>query len=190
MKINRRMRYGIFVGILCTMILAGCKEETPYESFDAAEEQVQETTENEEKSFLYVYVCGAVKKPGVYVVTEGNRITHVLEAAGGMTKDAAKNYLNLAESVKDGQQIYVPFADEIKQTQFEEVQSDDDGKVNINTADATKLQTISGIGQSRANAIIAYREENGTFEKIEDIQKVAGIKGGIFERIKNQIKVE
>ena len=183
------MRNKIFVGIMCSMLLTGCSKEVPYEALETVEESKEEEVE-ESKGFLYVYVCGAVKKPGVYVITEGERITHVLEAAGGMTKDAAKNYLNLAELVEDGQQIYVPFEDELKQNTVSADNEADDGKVNLNTADVTQLQTLSGIGESRALAIISYREENGDFKKIEDIQNVAGIKDGIFQRIKNQIKVE
>ena len=186
---NRRMRNKIFVGIMCAMLLSGCDKEVPYEALETVEETKDEG-EEESKGFLYVYVCGAVKKPGVYVITEGDRITHVLEAAGGMTKDAAKNYLNLAELVEDGQQIYVPFEDEIKKSSLSTENETDDGKVNLNTADVTQLQTLSGIGESRALAIIAYREESGGFKKIEDIQNVAGIKDGIFQRIKDQIKVE
>lgn len=153
-------------------------------------------TKDEITEEIYVYVCGEVRNPGVYKLEQGDRITHAIFAAGGMTDQAADSYLNQAELLEDGQKIYVP--------DQEEAQSGDlpanagemtslevsDGKININTADKTLLTQLNGIGESRAEAIISYRESKGAFQSIEEIKKVDGIKDGVFSKIKDQIKVE
>lgn len=145
---------------------------------------------------IYVYVCGEVKHPGVYPLEAGSRITHAIEAAGGMTSKAADSYLNQAEVLTDGQKIYVPNQKEAEQTALPETASTggqaetNDGKININTADKSQLTQLNGIGDSRAEAIISYRESKGAFQSIEEIKNVDGIKDGIFSKIKEQIKVE
>lgn len=163
-----------------------------------------------------VYVCGAVNNPGVYDVYDDARIIDAIEAAGGMLEDAGAEYLNLASSIKDGQKIYVPTKQEIEEaiggngtvsanvniispqlTMMDE--SNGDAKdasgatkdlVNINTADATTLMTLPGIGQSKADKIIAYRQKNGGFNSIEDIMLVGGIKEGLFNKVKDYISVD
>lgn len=153
-----------------------------------------------EAGVIYVYICGQVAEPGVYELREGDRITDAVCAAGGMTDSAAQTYLNQAALLEDGQKIYVPTEEEADQllTQGEAgsstgagqaVDAADDGKVNLNTADKAELMTLSGIGESRAEAILAYRQEHGSFESIEDIKNIEGIKEGIFNRIKDQLTV-
>lgn len=163
-------------------------EEVTEEASEEAPEQVEQKAEE-----IYVFVCGEVRNPGVYKLCDGERITHAILAAGGMTDQAAEAYLNQAEILTDGQKIYVPDKEEAKQMGRSGDTSDmsvSDGKVNINTADKSELTQLSGIGASRADAIIAYRETNGAFMSIEDVKKVEGIKDGIFEKIREQIKVE
>lgn len=153
------------------------------------------STGNEQKASLYVYVCGQVRCPGVYELEDGKRICDAVNAAGGMTGEAAGDYWNLAEPLCDGQMIYVPTEKEAKE-RLETIpgmtaseQAKGDGKVNINTADKEELMTISGIGEGRASAIISYREKNGAFGCIEDLTQVSGIGEALFNNIKDMIKV-
>ena len=129
------------------------------------------------------------KAPGVYEVPEHTRIYEVVELADGFTPEADDTVLNLAENVLDGQKLYIPKQGEVteKADTAQDVQGV--GKVNINTADKTALMTLPGIGASKAEDIIQYRKENGSFQKIEDIKKISGIKDAAFNKIKELICV-
>ncbi len=149
--------------------------------------------ENTEASVCYVYVCGEVLYPGVYRLSEGQRIYEAIGLAGGFTPEAAQSYLNLAQPVTDGMKIEVPDQEQASvmpaETAGIAAVSADSGKININTADRSQLMTLSGIGEARAEAIIAYRTEHGNFQTIEDIMKVSGIKDAAFQKIKEKITV-
>ena len=156
----------------------------------------QEVSDPEEfpPAEIQVYVCGAVASPGVYVLPEGSRVYEAVEMAGGLLESADPKALNQARPLADGEQITVLTVEEVQNGETAEQGaggsvSGGDGKVNINTADADELMTLSGIGESRAKAIIAYREENGKFESIEDIMKIDGIKEKMFEKIRDSITV-
>ena len=145
-----------------------------------------------------VYVCGEVVRPGVYELSEGARIIDALIAAGGFTGEAADNYLNQAEMLTDGGKVYVPSKEELKEggglsasgAENGALSGSDSGLVNINKADKSQLMTISGVGEAKAEKIIAYREEFGGFAAIEDIMNIPGIKEGMFSKIKDQICVK
>ena len=145
----------------------------------------------EEKTCL-VYVCGAVVAPGVYELDDGSRIYEAVELAGGFMEDAAEDVLNLAESVTDGQMIRIPTEEEREAAgrQGAEADSAADGKLDLNRADVAALMELPGIGQSKAEAIVGYREEHGSFSRTEDLMKVEGIKEGVFNKIKDRIKVD
>lgn len=153
---------------------------------------------------LYVHVCGAVRSPGVYELPEGSRGCDAIAAAGGFTEAAAEDFLNLAQPVWDGQKLYVPDREEAKtfaDSSRAEVPensvgsmpggsgSPENGRININTASREQLMTLPGIGEARAEAILAYRREAGPFLAIEDIMKVSGIKEAAFQKIKDDITV-
>ena len=189
------------LGIISVLSVSGCGASENDISFgsatfteEAEDAQIPSVEESADKKPDYVYVCGHVNRAGVYAVSENTRMFEVINLAGGVKEDADISGINQAEKVSDGQQIYVPSKEETKQAKDFEgpvavpVQNDD-GLVNINTADAAALQTLTGIGASRAQAIIDFRNENGAFESIDDIKKVAGIKDGMFSKIKDQIKV-
>ena len=166
----------------------GAKAEGPEAESDEAGEQ--EPAKNAEKeASIQVYVCGAVANPGVVELPAGSRAEQALMAAGGFGPDAAREAVNLADWVSDGQMLYFPTEEEAAESKLleEEVA---DGLVNINTADIAMLCTLPGIGESRAADIIAYREANGGFESCEDIMKVSGIKSSLYEKIKDKIKVK
>ena len=137
---------------------------------------------------ICVYVCGEVRAPGVYELREGDRIVDAVEAAGGTTEAASDTWLNLAEPVSDGQKIEVPSREQAEELE-EENRKAQSGLVNLNTASTEELMTLAGIGQSKAEAILSYREEHGGFEKPEDLMEIPGIKEGVFEKIKDQITV-
>lgn len=141
---------------------------------------------------ICVYICGAVHEPGVYELPEGSRVHEALEMAGGMTEEAAAYALNLARIAVDGEQIYVPDAEEIQGQSILSGSADGSGyekKVNINTASMEELMTLTGIGEAKAESIIRYREENGGFQSIEDLMEIGGIKEGVFEKIKDDITI-
>ena len=142
-----------------------------------------------------VHICGAVKEPGVYSLPEGSRVVDAIRAAGGLTQDASERDVNQASVVADGMQIVVPTLEEVKNGGYtwgaaaKGGGETEDGLVDINTADAALLMTLPGIGQTRADAIVAYREQHGSFSTIEDIMKVDGIKEGSFAKLRDRITV-
>lgn len=143
----------------------------------------------EAQEICYVHVCGAVHNPGVVAVPAGSRAEAAVEAAGGMTQEADSAYINLAASVEDGQQLYIPSMEESAELQQQE-EARQAGLVDINKAGIEELCTLPGIGESRAADIVAYRKEHGSFASIEDIMQVSGIKENAFSRIKDKITVQ
>ena len=145
----------------------------------------------EENRSICIHVCGAVCDPGIYELDEGARLYEAVEAAGGMTEEASADSVNLARAVSDGEQIYIPTLEETKAQGIMQgtysASSDTQEKVNINTASAEELMTLTGIGEAKAESIICYREENGRFQRIEDLMEISGIKEGVFEKIKDDI---
>jgi competence protein ComEA len=153
-----------------------------------AAEQAAETRVAEPQT-VYVYVCGAVRTPGVVEVPEGSRAAEALELAGGMTTEADPFYVNLAEIVTDGQKLYFPTASEAEELEAAG-KAAEEGLVNINTASAEELCTLPGIGASRAADIVRYREKNGAFQTKEDIMKVSGIKQNAYDKLCDRITVQ
>lgn len=159
------------------------------------------TEPDEELQQVYIYVCGAVELPGVYCMKQGSRLYEAVEMAGGLTSDADENCLNMARQITDGEQVVILTQEETAALKeagaytypagdtAQAMSVQDSGLVNINTATAAELTTVSGIGAGRAQAIIDYREKNGSFACIEDIKKVDGIKDGLFSKIKDKITI-
>lgn len=150
-------------------------------------------SEAAEQAYIPVYVCGAVCRPGVYYLPIGSIKQEALEQAGGFTEDAGRDYVNLAETVSEGEQIYFPTQAELNDWQI--IPDTDDGqaedsRVNINTATREQLMTLQGIGESKAEAIIAYRNQHGPFQTKEDLLNVSGIKEGVYQGIKDYIVVD
>lgn len=136
---------------------------------------------------ICVHVCGRVCQSGVVMLPAGSRVWQAVEAAGGLLEDAQDEAVNLAAVLQDGQKLYIPA---IGESVAETAAETDDGRVNLNTADADRLQTLSGIGVSRALDILSYRETHGGFQTIEEIMQVPGIKESIYEKIKDKITVD
>jgi competence protein ComEA len=162
---------------------------TSNETIEAKKEEKDEKN----VSAILVDVKGAVVHPGVYEVKETGRVKDVIALAGGFTKEADQTKVNLAAKVHDEMVIYVP---KVGEEASGSVISDsatfaaaNEGKVNINTASVEDLQQLHGIGPAKAEAIIAYREEHGPFQKIEDLLNVTGIGEKSLEKIKDQVVV-
>ncbi len=152
---------------------------------------------------VYVYVCGAVKKPGVYQFSHNPRVVEAVEEAGGFTKKADTLSVNMASVLEDGAQVVIgekgKNATGDVSTGVAGVDTTTgsgtagagtgDNKIDINTASAEELTKIPGIGEAKSTAIVNYRNEHGRFQKAEDLMKIPGIKQGIFNRMKDYIRV-
>ncbi|MBJ8350407.1 helix-hairpin-helix domain-containing protein [Streptococcus zalophi] len=129
---------------------------------------------------------GAVLKEGVYQMPSGSRINDLINKAGGFLETADKKSINLAEKLTDEQVVYVASQGEDISVITPESKSKENGKVNLNTASLEELQSLSGIGQKRAQDILDYREANGSFSSLDDLKNVSGI----GEKMVNQLKEE
>ena len=215
-------KYIVLTMVAVLVFFTGCKDKNTQVSLtDKAESNSQTTRveagENSEEPSeslekIYVYVSGQVNNPGVYCLKSNDRVFMAIEKAGGLTKKAQKQGVNMAEVLKDGQNIVVlsqkEYYAKLKENQNGSEESLDgnsdsgnndkthDSKdikenlVNINTADVAGLTSLSGIGETRAKAIIAYREENGDFKTKEDIKNVSGIGDSIYSNIEKMITVD
>lgn len=188
-------KINIVTGILFSVLLMGCgasKDTIEWQQEDTQTYAEESCVETQSQTFICVYVCGAVKEQGVYEVPEGSRLYEVIAQAGGMLDSADDMYLNLAREVRDGEQIVVLTSEQTKRADgslmTEELRSSST-LVNINSASVEELTTISGIGESRAKAIIEYREQYGAFQTKESIMKVSGIKEALYAKIKDKITV-
>lgn len=186
----------LFSLVLCSLIFlsfSGCGQTSYFQST----ELVNETDEEEQSvdiqevvpQVIFVQVAGAVKKPGVYSLSTGSRVYAAIEAAGGLLDSADDSDINQASLLEDGQKLYIYSIEERKEIEQQEKSSEDDGLININTATEAELTTLPGIGQTKANQIVAYRKANGDFASIEDIKNVSGIGDGIFNQINSLIKI-
>ena len=214
---RRRPAMVVVIIVTLTLFLSGCEKEKEAsgieeisleetaESGETEEEDLSGETQEEDKEesgeepgSIFVYVCGQVAAPGVYELPGDARVYQAIEMAGGTLEGASPESLNLAQQAEDGQKIYVPTEEEaqtgaaLQDTPggVQDTASDQAaGKVNLNTAGLEELMTLTGIGQTRAEAILAYREEEGDFRSPEDIMNVEGIKEGIYEKLKDEITV-
>lgn len=211
------MRRSIIFLILLTVMLCGCSkagdeillDDEPAMETSIDEEindpdtgKAQESTSVEIPEKITVYVCGAVRAPGVYELEADCRINAAVEAAGGFSEEADTEYVNLAARLQDGVKLQIPTVDETSGDVADKVNSFDPGTnetnnnsdnsgglININTADKESLKTLPGIGDGIAGRIIEYREKNGSFRNIEDIMNVTGIKDKLFSKFKDRITV-
>ena len=158
---------------------------------------------------IFVHVCGAVKKEGVYELSPDARVVDAIRAAGGCTKKAASFGINQAEALKDGVQVYVPTKAELKKethgadrvltsigvegvrtglsSQGMNSGEGGDALININLATKEELMKLNGVGEAKAELIITYRQSKGGFRDIKDIMKIKGIKQKFFDKIKDKI---
>lgn len=190
---------------------AGCKSGEVKSDTQSGAVDAEQTYQEEDIQSIFVHVTGEVEHPGVYELEPGARVFEAIQQAGGMTARAAQDCINQAQPLTDGQMICI-----LSQAEYEEacrengdgtgaagqdngaienlsaqsvVGQQEDGKININTADAAQLKQIPGIGDVRAGQIITYRQQHGPFQEIEDIKQIEGIGDGLLEQIREYIKV-
>lgn len=192
--------------------LAGNGEDSGSGDDREADTDASDGGTDQDVKMIYVDVAGAVCSPGVYTLPEGSRVFQAIEKAGGFADDAHRESMNQAGLLEDGQQIRVYTREEAElltargqvpqtvlsgeggetspETSPSGNGSDGGAKVNLNTADKEELMTLTGIGETRAEAILDYREENGGFRSAEDLMQVEGIKEKTYEKLKDQITVD
>ena len=220
-KISYYKKYLILASCLVLFAVAGIGYFMLNNNDSVITDVLAETTSTtsavkEESTKLYFDIKGSVKKPGVYEFTQGDKIIDAINKAGGLTKNATTNNLNLSKKLTNEMVIYVFSKNELTTTKaYEQIsnaseckcetieinncvdknttnESNKDtvpAKININTDNKEKLMTISGIGSSKADAIIEYRTKNGNFKTTEDIMNVSGISKTIYDKIKDTITV-
>lgn len=156
----------------------------------AAEEESSAKADSMEEleGQVVVHIAGEVFEPGVYALRAGARVVEAIQAAGGETNFADMERLNLARQLVDGEQIRVPSILDTAENAVEETGSVADGKVNINKADEATLESLTGIGPVKAQAIVEYRKAH-PFSSIEEITSVSGIGEKTFEKIRDQITI-
>ncbi len=138
---------------------------------------------------IMVYISGEVINPDVYTVTEDMRVIDVIELAGGTTTDADLTTTNLAEFVYDTQHINIP-SKHISNEPTLTFENEEKLKINLNTADKSKLMEVDGIGEATAGYIIEYREEHNGFKSIEELKNVNRIGDKTYEKIKDNFYIE
>ena len=191
-----------------TLLDGAENEEAQDKSENIVENDQSKTNETANiEETIVVHITGEVKKEGVIYLKKGARIVDAIKQAGGETKEADLSQVNLAYELQDGQKIYIPnknekisqyiigingetMNDSSASTGSESTSYNKEGtKVNINTANQSELDSLPGIGPALAQRIIDFREENGNFNSIEDIQNVKGIGDSKYEDIKDKIVV-
>lgn len=159
------------------------------------ERQPSDETENsvgemeQSQNTIFVHVCGAVKRPGVYELNPDARVCDAIKAAKGLKKKAADTDVNQAQKVSDGEQIYIPYRSRNATEVSDGATNATDGRINLNSATLEELTTLPGIGDAKAASILAYREEHGSFASIEEIKNISGIKDGVYTKIEAYITV-
>lgn len=167
-----------------------------------AKSQVQssEVSTTSSATEIYVDIKGAVNHPGVYRVDAMERLQDLVTKAGGFIKEADQTQVNLASKLQDQQLVYIPkIGEELSEVQVpttdtttsgEEEADESTEKINLNTADEAQLQELTGIGEKKAQEIIAYRQEHGSFQSTDELKEVSGIGDKTFETLESLITVE
>lgn len=178
-KIHLKEFIAIFIIII--LFIIACiyiYQSTSYSSPQSVENiQLEESSESEK---FYVDIKGEVLKPGVYEISSGTILSDLIKIAGGTTAEADLSNLNLASNLTPGLMIIIPNKKNISSAPTS-------NKISINRASLTELQTLPGIGQTKAQNIINYRQTNGYFQTIEDLQNVEGIGTATYEKLKPYI---
>lgn len=182
------------VGVACIMLVSiwvtqtgwrAAQRDTMYVEEAPPLEQATTELDDAPQEDIVVHVAGAVQHPGVYTLQKGKRVEDALHLAG-VADGADVDALNRASLLTDGQKITVPFVEEAQQ---EGQARQEDGKVDLNQATLQQLCTLPGIGEVKAEAIIAYRTQHGGFRDIDEVKNVTGIGEATFQQIASKIKI-
>ena len=205
----------VLIGIISSSIYFLTKNKSDKKDIIKENKVIEKNSINkkeESKEKIKVDIKGQINNPGIYELTNESRVIDVINLAGGLTEDADTSVINLSKKIKDEMVIIIYSKDQVrdfektkeieKQVQYKCTKSEEyslnndaciktesiiTGKININTATKEELMTLQGIGESKANDIIKYRDTNGKFNSIEDIKKVTGIGENVFASIKENI---
>ena len=190
----------IFMCLIIGYYFISKTQKNDYSELETIAEEKEQEEETIEEDKIVVHITGEVENEGIIELEKGARISDAIEKAGGTTEEANIANVNLAYSLKDGQKIKIPNINEEDDEQIIKEEAGEDiiiegndkkeEKININTANQTELETLSGIGPSTALKIINYKKEHGKFNNIEEIKNVPGIGESKFENIKEYICVE
>lgn len=209
---------GVLIFVVLSIFLTNKKADAKEEDLSFEDVSVKEVKKEEvkKKETFMVDIKGEVLTPGVYEIEDGGRVIDVINKAGGLSENADTSLINLSKKVSDAMVIVVYSKEEAKKledengTQVQEKTTNDaliknnekqisekqtsnsnqsSGPININTASKEQLETLTGIGASKADKIIKYREENGGFKNIEQLQEVSGIGEKLFAKVKDNITI-
>lgn len=188
-KLSQRQKILLFIGVAVLLLLGQQyqRRQLPSEPIPT-DIMLEEDAEPLQQEIIYVHVTGAVEKPGVYPLEQGQRIEDALLLAG-VAVEADIELLNRAAIVTDGQKIVVPAVLAEGETANNQGVMLDDGKVSVNEATLQELITLPGIGEAKGQAIIDYRLKHGGFSALEDLCKVPGIGQATYNKLADQIKL-
>lgn len=207
---NNKLKVKIIIVVLVILVGFYVFNNRENDNFDNEEIYVDssETVETVSNSVsvetiekIKIHIIGEVNNPGIYELEIGARIEDAIIAAGGESNDADLNKVNLAYELEDGQKIDIPSIFDEENAYIysdagtnvliqQEGETSMSGKINVNKASLEELQQIRGIGPALAEKIIAYREETGKFQTVEDLKNVSGIGDKKYETIKEYIEVK
>lgn len=155
-----------------------------------AESTIIATSNSSQQQTIFVDIKGAIQKPGVYELSSNARLQELVQVAGGLTADAEDRQVNLAVVLTDQQLIYIPHKGEMPEQAIQSAPTTTEAnKVNINTASLAELQTLNGIGEKKAQAIIDYRTKNGTFQSVDQLTEVDGFGEKTVEKLRDSITI-
>lgn len=205
---------GVIIGVM-TIVIGICgysmiaQEDDWEENALAVDENLEGAVTNQEngnaEGEIVIHMTGAVQKTGILILPEGARIADAIDASGGPTESADLDEVNLAYVLQDGQKVYIPSKeDKVKLESRAYIMSGSGNnvivqevnekggnkKVNINTATQSELENLPGVGEAIASRIIEYRQQNGKFSKVEDLQNVKGIGDAKFNNMKEYVMVQ
>ena len=174
----------VVVGLACAILIGATGRQGSVVSVARPTPEASAGTVSGAK--IYVHILGAVARPGLYELRDGDRVVDAVAAAGGLAEGADQARVNLARFLTDGEQIAVPLVGE---TPAGVPAGTSNGKVNINSADAAALETLPRVGPAMAARIIAWREANGGFTSVDDLRSVSGIGDRTFDALKDLVTV-
>lgn len=186
MNLTKNQKVGLYVFAIIVLFIGSIKF---YSLKKAQDDIVVIKNETTNKKEIQVYICGEVKKPGVYKINDDKRIIDLVYLAGGFTDNANLEAVNLATKLKDEDYIKIPPKRENEVDKGIIDSKDSKDKININTASMEELKKLPRIGDALAKRIIEYRNKNGPFKRIEDLKNVSGIGDKMFDNIKDLISI-
>lgn len=163
----------ILIGIIVTLFFNSCSK-TPNDRYN-----IDSSFDSASKLYCMIDLRGEVMRPGIYKIESGSLVNDVIELAGGFTKMADKNSINLVQIITSNMKIVVNATNMENNTQYLQ-----DTRINLNTCNKEQLLSVPKIGEAKAEAILNYREKNGGFQSIEELLKVSGIGDTLYSQIK------